>query len=147
MRHEQRIMNIKTYRVCFDICDMVNEKRKKGKAEVHDFPAAAVACAVSWDKYCCSIINTSGKVVKTSFHKTPSLEASLNALGTIGSKRNGCNNYIGACAEPHAARSVLEVNPGIAVKNLVFSYTYRPRTKTMIRYCGNCTKVFNVQNP
>lgn len=147
MRPEQREMNNETYRVCFDICDMVNEKRKKGKVDVHDYPAAVVACAVSWNRYRCSIINTSGKVVKTSFHKTPSLEAALKALGTIGSKRNGCNNYIGACAEPHAARSVLETSPGSAVKNLVFSYAYRPRTKMMIRYCGNCTKVFNVQNP
>ena len=56
-------------------------------------------------------------------------------------------NAIGACAEPHAAKAVMESSTGVPIERLVFSYAYRPRTKTVIRYCRNCTDVFNVENP
>ena len=69
------------------------------------------------------------------------------ALGDIGKQRNGCKNYIGACAEPHAARTVMMSCNVNDVKDLAFSYAYRPRTKSVLRYCRNCTDIFEVVNP
>ena len=50
-------------------------------------------------------------MVKTSYQDTPVLETALKALGDIGGKRDECNNYIGACAEPHSARTVMKATP------------------------------------
>jgi len=141
-------MNNEAYRKCFEICDNGREKRVGKKIDVHDYPAAVVACTSAWHLWDKAIKATSGKVVSNSYHKTPDLEKALvDNLGKVGSKRAECNNYIGACAEPHAAREVMKDIPGVTVDVLVFSYAFRPRTKTVIRYCRNCTDVFNVQNP
>ena len=96
-----------------------------------------------------AIAETSGKVDSNSYAQTPKLESALRTLGAIGGKRdeNICKNYIGGCAEPHAARTVMKENNIATVNGLVFSYAYRPRTKMVIRYCRNCTDVFNIQNP
>lgn len=147
MRNEQRLMNLRTYRECFDICDDVRMKRAGKKIDVHDYPAAVASCASSWDTNDLAAVQTSGKVVKTSYKKVPELESVLTTkLGSIGTNQGLCKNYIGACAEPHAAREVIKDNPNAKVDDLVFSYAYRPRTKSVIRYCKNCLEVFNVQN-
>ena len=147
MRPEQLNMNNSTYRRCFDICKEVKEGQMGKEIRVRDYPAAIVSCADSWNNAPDAFIERSGKVDSRSYQKTPLLEAALMALGSVGGKRDECKNYIGACAEPHAARAVMIEHPNVAVNDLVFSYAYRPRTKTVIRYCRNCTDVFNVQNP
>jgi hypothetical protein len=148
MRQEQRNMNTITYRKCFEICDEVRKKHIGKKIDVHDYPASVVSCADCWANHVTAITNTSGKVNQTSYQKTPELEKALTEkLGRIGSKRNECHNYIGACAEPHAAREVMLQNTASIVDTLVFSYAYRPRTKMVMRYCKNCTEVFNIKNP
>lgn len=147
MRPEQFMMNNNTYRVCFDVCEEVREKRAKKEIRMRDYPAAIVSCADSWNNTIGALIERSGKVDSRSYQKTPSLETALCVLGNIGGKRDECKNYIGACAEPHAARAVMIDHPTVLVRDLVFSYAYRPRTKTVIRYCRNCTDVFNIQNP
>lgn len=140
-------MNNATYRKCFVICDEVKEARAGKEIRLRDYPAAIVKCADSWNNPATSAIERSGKVVKTSYQDTPVLETALKVLGDIGGKRDECKNYIGACAEPHSARTVMKASPINDVNDLAFSYAYRPRTKTVIRYCRNCTDVFNVQNP
>lgn len=139
-------MNNETYRKCFEICDEVKEARAGKKIRVSDYPAAIVKCADAWNNPSATAIEKSGKVVNNSFQDTPNLEQALKTLGEIGAKRDECKNYIGACAEPHSARSVLR-SCHKAISDLAFSYAYRPRTKSVIRYCRNCTDVFNVQNP
>ena len=140
-------MNTETYRRCFVICKEVKKAREGKKIRWRDYPPAIVSCADSWVNYRFSIMERSGKVDNRSYRRTPDLERALRVLGDIGGLRAECKNRIGACAEPHAARTVMINNPGVFVPDLVFSYAYRPRTKTVIRYCRNCSDVFNVQNP
>jgi hypothetical protein len=106
-----------------------------------------VSCASSWTLASTSRCSKSGKVNSISYKETPNLETALKVLGGIGTRRYGCYNYIGACAEPHAARVVMKDIPTLTVVDLVFSYAYRPRTKMVIPYCRNCIDVFNVKNP
>lgn len=62
-------------------------------------------------------------------------------MGNIGSKRKGCSNIIGACAEPHAAdKDVKALNCDF--DKLEFSNAYRPRTVKRLRYCSNCKQTF-----
>ena len=147
MRPEQRAMNNDTYHECFIICDEVKEARAGKKVRLRDYPAVIVKCADSWDNPTSTAIERSGKAERNSYQDTPRLEESLKTLGDIGKQRAECKNYIGACAEPHSARSVLKEKPNKEINELAFSYAYRPRTKSVIRYCRNCTDVFNVQNP
>ena len=147
MREPFRTLNNQTYRECFIVCDEVTRARKGRLIRIYDYPAAVVSCALSWTLITDSIFSRSGKVSSLSYRDTPALEQALNVLGSIGTRRYECTNYIGGCAEPHAARVVMKENPTSKVRDLVFSYTYRPRTKTVLRYCRNCTDVFNVQNP
>ena len=147
MKAEKREMNNYTYIKCFDICSEVKMKRAGKEIRKRDYPAAIVSCADSYNHFNNAVLERSGKVDSRSFQKTPSLEFALSSLGDIGGKRPVCKNYIGACAEPHAARSVMVDNPSVVIDDLVFSYAYRPRTKSVIRYCRNCTEIFNVQNP
>jgi hypothetical protein len=149
MKKEQRKMNLATYRKCDEIRQEVLTARNGKKVRKQDYPAAVVSCADSWANFQNAIAETSGKVDSNSYAQTPKLESALRTLGAIGGKRdeNICKNYIGGCAEPHAARTVMKENNIATVNGLVFSYAYRPRTKMVIRYCRNCTDVFNVQNP
>lgn len=142
-------MNLATYRKCDEIRQEVLTARNGKKVRKQDYPAAVVSCADSWANFQNAIAETSGKVDSNSYAQTPKLESALRTLGAIGGKRdeNICKNYIGGCAEPHAARTVMKENNIATVNGLVFSYAYRPRTKMVIRYCRNCTDVFNVQNP
>ncbi len=147
MRPEQRAMNIDTYNKCFDICQKVRIARVGKKTQIWDYPAAIVSCADAWANYVSAATGCSGKVDCRSYRMTPKLEIALRVLGDIGCIRVACRNHIGACAEPHAARAVMMKNPATKVDDLVFSYAYRPRTKTVLRYCRNCIDVFNIQNP
>lgn len=147
MRIEQWRMNIETYRRCFDICDEVKVAREGKIIRWRDYPAAIVSCADAWQNFRSAVMERSGKVDNRSYQRTPALESALRYLGDVGGFRAECKNRIGACAEPHAARTVMINNPIVLVPDLVFSYAYRPRTKTVIRYCRNCSDVFNVQNP
>lgn len=142
-------MNLATYRKCDEIRQEVLTARNGKKVRKQDYPAAVVSCADSWANFQNAIAETSGKVDSNSYAQTPKLESALRTLGAIGGKRdeNICKNYIGGCAEPHAARTVMKENNTATVNGLVFSYAYRPRTKMVIRYCRNCMDVFNVQNP
>lgn len=147
IRKEKHRMNLMTYAECFIICETVKKARANKKIRMRDYPAAIVACADSWQNYVACEIEKSGKVDELSYKTTPVLEDALKTLGDIGKQRVGCKNYIGACAEPHAARMVMKSVNVLDVKDLVFSYAYRPRTKTVLRYCRNCTDVFDVENP
>lgn len=147
MNREKRIMNIETYRKCFDICDEVKAARLGKEIRMRDYPAAIVSCADSWQNYMDCVTESSGKANALSYKKTPVLELALLTLGDIGKQRSGCKNYIGACAEPHAARTVMTNCNVNNVKDLAFSYAYRPRTKMVLRYCKNCTDIFDVFNP
>lgn len=147
MRPEQIEMNINTYYKCFDICEEVKIARDRNKIRIRDYPAAIVSCADAWANYVSAETGRSGKVDRDSYYMAPKLETALRILGDIGSIRTVCRNPIGACAEPHAARAVMMKNPATEINDLVFSYAYRPRTKTVLRYCRNCTDVFNIQNP
>ena len=147
MRREKRKLNIETYRRCFDTCDEVRAAHAGKKIRMRDYPAAIVSCADSWQNYMSFATEKSGKANDLSYRKTPVLEAALKTLGTIGKQRAECKNCIGACAEPHAARTVMIHSAVNDVKDLAFSYAYRPRTKMVIRYCRNCTDIFDVINP
>ena len=147
MRPEQRQLNNSTFRECDIVRNEVMRARAGKEIRLRDYPAAIVSCADSWNNVGNALIGRSGKVVRSSYQHTPALESALTKLGAIGGKRDECKNFIGACAEPHAAKRVMESNAGATVNELVFSYAYRPRTKTVLRYCRNCTDVFNVQNP
>lgn len=147
IRKEKHRMNLRTYAECFIICETVNKARANKKIRMRDYPAAIVSCADSWQNYKVCEIEKSGKVTDLSYKNTPVLESALRTLGDIGKQRVGCKNFIGACAEPHAARAVMASGNVLDVKDLVFSYAYRPRTKTVLRYCRNCTDVFDVENP
>lgn len=140
-------MNNSTFRECNNVRNEVIQARAGKIIRLRDYPAAIVSCADSWNNSGNALTGRSGKVERITYQNTPSLENALSNLGIIGGKRNECKNYIGACAEPHAAKQVMESNAGVLVNDLVFSYAYRPRTKTVLRYCRNCTDVFNVQNP
>lgn len=147
IRIEHRIMNIRVYHECFDICNKLKTSSPRQRLRQRDYPAAVVACSDSW----CNVNNYSiaqcGKVDSNTYRDVPALETSLANLGCIGSIRSQCKNRIGSCAEPHAAKAVMLLNSKVKVNDLVFSYAYRPRTKSVIRYCRNCTGVFNVSNP
>lgn len=147
MRREQIAINIDTYHKCFEICKEVKIACDRQRIRIQDYPAAIVSCADAWTNYASAETGRSGKVDRSSYHMTPKLEIALRVLGNIGSIRTVCRNLIGACAEPHAARTVMMNNPATEIDDLVFSYAYRPRTKTVLRYCRNCVDVFNIQNP
>lgn len=147
MKDEKKNMNNLTYHECFNICEEVRTARANKEIRMRDYPAAIVSCADSWQNYMDCVTESSGKANALSYKKTPVLESALLTLGDIGKQRAGCKNYIGACAEPHAARTVMMSANVLDIKDLAFSYAYRPRTKMVLRYCKNCTDIFDVVNP
>ncbi|MFR1249281.1 MAG: hypothetical protein ACLSFE_09900 [Christensenellales bacterium] len=72
------------------------------------------------------------------------LKDKLKTLGVLGQKRG--KNYLGNCAEVHAANKVLLQNDIVAIKQLTFSNAYRPRTLQRIDYCQNCLDTFQIKN-
>lgn len=116
-----------------------------------------VACSFPEDRHC----STGLSGCATEVNYVPSMRKALSVLGTIGQlpTSNHCGNYIGACAEPHAANKVLldRRSRRGPIDDLIFSKAYRIRTKSKVLrdgsktsrrnvkrvpYCDNCTTVF-----
>lgn len=129
---------------CKDICHEVMRNRKKAGVNngVRDYPSAAVvasdrqlsfsgrgrSCQPQYREYC----------------NTPALENKLKSIGRIGTVRVECKNVIGACAEPHAARRVLNhFGNRISLNQVLFSTALRPRTMEKVDYCQNCKDTFH----
>lgn len=108
------------------------------KHDIFDYPAVIVACRyvkgrkIFW-----------GQSESPLYHNySLKIKKRLERLGEIGTKRVGCNNVIGACAEPHAADKVIKCYPGCEMDELQFSHAYRPRTAQKVKYCINCKETF-----
>lgn len=115
-------------------CDHPIEKHR-----ITDYAAATVACG-----YTRSGSTFKGYSASPVGHKyTEKLKIRLEVLAPIGEKRHGCNNTVGACAEPHAADKVLKIFPGCKMDELQFSDAYRPRTAKRLRNCQNCKDTFH----
>lgn len=114
--------------------------RAKGKnPRLKDYPAAVVSC---------SIIGSSNhkedysRPCQNYSYKEPILGA-LSKVGQIGAKSSFCHNYIGNCAEPHAANLLLKgLRKTPSIVDFVFGDTIRPRTMQVLPYCKNCKKTF-----
>jgi hypothetical protein len=75
----------------------------------------------------------------------------LKLFQKIGGVRNkssipGCENYVGCCAEQHAANALVITCPAIGKKyeNINFSNARRARTLEIIKPCKNCKMLFNL---
>lgn len=108
------------------------------KHDIFDYPAVIVACCyvkgrkIFW-----------GQSESPLYHNySLKIKKRLERLGEIGTKRVGCNNVIGACAEPHAADKVINKYPGCGMDELQFSRAYRPRTGKKVKCCINCKDTF-----
>ena len=122
---------------------IVHNKRKAHPAKKHeitDYPAMVIACGyvrsgdTFWSESASPVNYKYCQKVKDRLE---------NTLGVIGTKRNGCKNTIGACAEPHAADKVIKRFPGCNLDELQFSDAYRPRTAQRKRSCQNCKDAFH----
>lgn len=108
------------------------------KHRITDYAAVVVACG-----YMRSGNTFSGHSASPiGLQYTAGIRARLVALAPIGEKRNGCENIVGACAEPHAANKVMSHFPGCGFEELQFSDAYRPRTARKINNCQNCKDTF-----
>lgn len=129
---------------CKDICNEVIRTRKKTGVNngIYDYPPVAVVAADSGLTF--SGRGRTGRVYSSKeYHDTPKLEKKLKSLGVIGKKRAGCDNVLGACAEPHAARKVLShFGKRMGLNQILFSKALRPRTMEDVPYCKNCKDTF-----
>lgn len=129
---------------CEDIRKEVKRTRERTGVNngIYDYPAVAVVAADTGLTY--SSRGRSMRVYSSrEYHSTPKLEKKLKSLGVIGKKRLGCDNAIGACAEPHAARKLLShFGPRMNLSQIVFSKALRPRTMEDVPYCKNCVDTF-----
>lgn len=119
----------------------VKKSREANPARPHritDYSAMVVSC--SYKKSHRTFIGFSKSPVGCNYDTR--IRNRLEELGPIGTKNNNCDNIIGACAEPHAANSVLQYFPGCKMTELQFSKAYRPRTAHRKVYCRNCKKTF-----
>ena len=127
---------------CKDICkEVIRNRRTDVSNGVRDYPGAAVVAADRQLSF-----SERGRSCKPQYKEyigTPVLENKLKSLGGIGKVRVGCKNVIGACAEPHAARRVLNhFGNRISLNQVVFSTALRPRTMEKVDYCQNCKDTF-----
>ncbi len=106
---------------------------------ITDYSAVVVACGYERG----SKIYDGFSKSPVGYDYVPRLRDRLNALAPIGEKRLGCENIVGACAEPHAANAVLREYHGCRMSELQFSDAYRPRTARRKRNCDNCKDVFS----
>ena len=129
---------------CKNICKEVIRTRKKTGVNngIYDYPSVAVVAADSGLTFAGR--GRTGRVYSCNeYHETPKLEKKLKSLGAIGKKRAGCDNIIGACAEPHAARKVLShFGKRMGLNQIEFSKALRPRTMEEVPYCKNCKDTF-----
>lgn len=109
------------------------------KHHMRDYPAVVVACGCKQREQ----IFTGTSKSTIGYEYVPMLKNELEKLAPIGQKRSGCNNTVGACAEPHAADLVFRDYPVCDMSDLQFSEAYRPRTGQRIPYCKNCKDVFH----
>ena len=141
MNRNKQLLNLHTLLACDDVCNDVRTKSKGRRIKKWDYPGAVVSCAVGINPQKCST-DTSGVAYADSYIMVPELEIALKKIGDIGKRSPLCNNYIGACAEPRAARKCIRNNQGTTIADLWFSAAYRPRTKEILPYCPNCKTVF-----
>jgi len=109
------------------------------KHKIKDYPAIIVACSYRSSKKV--FWGQSESPVNHIYEDR--LRKRLEGLAPIGTKRPGCDNTIGSCAEPHAADLVLKKAPRCNLNKLQFSRAYRPRTAKHKRYCRNCKDTFH----
>ena len=130
------------------VSDAIQEERRrvkkmrkahpKRKHRITDYAAMVIACG-----YARSGETFSGKSeTPINYPYVDSIRERLEALAPIGEKRAGCDNTVGACAEPHAADKVIKAFPGCHLDELQFSAPYRPRTAKRKRCCINCKDTF-----
>ena len=131
--------------VSYAITRIRQQVKKKRNAHPHkkhkitDYPSMVVACG--YVKRVDTFWSQSASPIN--YHYSHKIEQRLEErLGIIGSKRNGCKNIIGACAEPHAADKVIKAFPGCKLGELQFSDAYRPRTAQRKKNCQNCKDAF-----
>lgn len=116
-------------------------KRAKGKTPRRkDYPAVLVSCGdptINIHKEECSR-DCRGYEYK------PQIAQALLKIGPIGGKSNikGCANFVGHCAEPHAANEVIKQGSKQSIGQLLFSEAIRPRTMQIVSYCDNCKAIF-----
>ena len=116
----------------------MRQAHPKVKHRITDYAAVVVACG-----YTRSGTTFSGHSASPiGLDYTAGIKSRLNALAPIGEKRNGCENIVGACAEPHAANKVMSHFPGCKFEELQLSVAYRPRTARRIKNCQNCKDTF-----
>ena len=108
------------------------------KHRITDYSAVVVACGYA--RSASTFIGFSASPVGHQYSEK--IRERLEALASIGEKRAGCNNIVGACAEPHAADKVIKTFPGCKMNELQFSNAYRPRTARRIKNCQNCKDTF-----
>lgn len=128
---------------CKDICKEVirNRKRTGVYNGVRDYPGVAIVASDKQQSF--SGRGRSCHPQYKEYSNTPVLENKLKSLGRIGKVRRGCKNVIGACAEPHAARKVLNhFGNRISLNQMVFSTAFRPRTMEKVDPCQNCKDTF-----
>lgn len=130
------------------VMDAIEEERRRVrrmrlahpdvKHRITDYAAVVVACG-----YSRSGSTFSGCSASPVGHQySEEIRERLEALAPIGEKRSGCNNTVGACAEPHAADNVIKAFSGCKMNELQFSDAYRPRTARRIKNCQNCKDTF-----
>jgi len=128
--------NTQVYGICDDIRRHV--KQSKIKPTIYDYPAVVVGCYSNYYKL---YVNTTHS--RPDYSQTPVLKSVLKKLGTIGQKRNNCDNIIGACAEPKAVHYAL-LDQHFNMNYIHFTKAFRPRTGEVIKYCKNCKDAFGI---
>lgn len=115
---------------------------RKVKKEKRHLSTVVSTCAcyndVTWDKsraiddgeYCQGMI---------------SIFREIGGIGNISSIA-GCKNYVGCCAEQHAANAMVIRNPiiGNRYSDMHFSKARRARTLEIVKPCKNCKNLFSL---
>lgn len=114
---------------------------------IYDYPAVVVvACHKSGKGK--MVKKESGSFVKSSYSRLIPMMNAIGGLGNHAGKHTPCdycnNIIIGRCAEQHAGEMVLRRNMSYQPTDVVFSQSYRPRTKQPIKYCCICKCLFGL---
>ena len=108
----------------------------------NDYPAVAAACS----SFFIPIIYLDHSRGARTQHIQKQLLKALLKIGPINTKIKGCGNYIGHCAEQHAANKLLQEQKHSTVNDIFFGNAYRPRTGEYIPVCEICKDVFPTLN-